>query len=297
MPIHINDSGTVRTISNIYVNDAGTVRNIADVWINDSGTVRRVFSSGTIIGAGAGQSTFYQWSTALRTTYGAAVLSAGPLSGTRAEGTTGTWEVILAPGYRLTGDTGDTASYTSTYSARYLFDVASDGSATHTAASGSQTTGGTSEMASYSAGTTRISVTEVDITDLDEANFPHAVEWGNSDASNRSSTFTWNPPTSATSILVSGIGGGAGGSGGPFGQTNTGSGGGGGGGGGVYVNQSATNHTFTITLGAGGLFNNFQAINNGFGPLGSSVDNQGERGTNGNNGGTTTVLVNLCFII
>jgi hypothetical protein len=281
MPIHINDSGTVRTISNIYVNDAGTVRNITDVWINDSGTIRRVFQSGTIIGAGAGQSTFYQWSTALRTTYGAAVLSAGPLSGTRAEGTTGTWEVILAPGYRLTGDTGDTASYTSTYSARYLFDVASDGSATHTAASGAQTTGGTSAMASYSAGTTRINVTEVDITNLDEANFPHVVEWGNSDASNRSSTFTWNPPAGVTSIQVSGIGGGGGGAaGGSTGTGNSATGGGGGGGGAYALNTATSATAFTITLGEGGA-GSTKAANN---------SPNGTRSSSGSSGGTTTVL-------
>lgn len=291
--LSVKDSGTWREIKEVYVKNSGSWQQINDVYVNDSGTWRKVFQAGWIIGAGSGQSTFYTFATELIDSYDNAVLSAGPLSGNRAEGTAGTWEVILAPGYRLTGDTGDTSSYTSTYSVRYLFDVASDGSATLTAASGSQTTGGTSEMSSYSAGTTRINVTEVDITDSDEAHFPHVVEWGNSDASNRSSTFTWNPPASATSILVSGIGGGgAGGSGGPYGQSNTGSGGGGGGGGGVYVNQSATNQTFTITLGAGGLFNNFTAINDGFGPLGSNVDNQGERGTNGNNGGTTTVLVN-----
>ena len=281
MPIHINDSGTVRTISNIFVNDAGTVRNITDVWINDGGTVRRLFQSGTIIGAGAGQSTFYQWSTALRSTYGAAVLSAGPLSGTRDEGTTGTWEVILAPGYRLTGDTGDTASYTSTYSVRYLFDVASDGSATHTAASGSQTTGGTSAMASYSAGTTRISVAITNITDLDQANFPHVVEWGNSDASNRSSTFTWNPPAGVTSIQVSGIGGGGGGAaGGSAGKGNSATGGGGGGGGAYALNTATSATAFTITLGEGGAGSTTPAIN--------SAD--GTRSSSGSSGGTTTVL-------
>jgi len=291
--LSVNDSGTWREIKEVYVKNSGSWQQIDEVHVNDSGTWRKVFQAGWIIGTVSGQVTFYTFVTELIAAYGDAVLSAGPLSGDRAEGTTGTWEIILAPGYRLSGDTGDTASYTGTYSVRYLFTVAADGSATQDSASGSQGLAGSSAMADYVAGTTRISAALTDISTLDEAHFTHVVEWGNSSASTRSSTFTWNPPSVATSILVSGIGGGgAGGSGGPYGQSNSGSGGGGGGGGGVYVNQSATNHTFTITLGAGGLFNNFTAINNGFGPLGSSTDNKGERGTNGNNGGTTTVLVN-----
>jgi len=280
--LNVNDSGTWREIKEVYVKNSGSWQQIDEVHVNDSGTWRKVFQAGWIIGTGDGQVTFYTFVTELIDAYGDAVLSAGPLSGDKAEGTTGTWEIILAPGYRLSGDTGDTASYTGTYSVRYLFTVAADGSATQNSASGSQGLAGSSAMADYVAGTTRISVALTDISTLDEAHFTHIVEWGNSSASTRSSTFTWNPPSIATNILVSGIGGGGGGgNGGGYGISNSASGGGGGGSGAVYVNQSASNAEFTITLAQGGTSGG--ALN---------YNQQNTREDTGTTGGTTTVLVN-----
>lgn len=279
--LSVNDSGTWREIKEVYVKNSGSWQQIDEVHVNDSGTWRKVFQAGWIIGTASGQVTFYTFVTELIAAYGDAVLSAGPLSGDRAEGTTGTWEIILAPGYRLSGDTGDTASYTGTYSVRYLFTVAADGSATQNSASGSQGLAGSSAMADYVAGTTRISVALTDISTLDEAHFTHVVEWGNSNASARSSTFTWTPPSIATSILVSGIGGGGGGAaGGSAGLGNSATGGGGGGGGAYALNTSTSASEFTITLGEGGSGSSPASIN--------SPD--GTRSSSGATGSTTTVL-------
>lgn len=251
--LYVKESGTWRDIKEVFVKDSGQWRSIDTVHVKDGGVWKKVFQSGWIIGAGADQFTFYEFTTDLIANYGDAVLSAGPLVGDRVEGTTGTWEVVMAPGYRLSGDTGDTESYTATHSVRYLFTVAADGSATLNSAVGSQTTGGTSTMASYTAGVTRVSVAQTNLYVLSLAAFPHVVEWGNSNPTARSSTFEWTPPTGATTIRVSGIGGGGGGgNGGGYGNSASASGGGGGGSGGVYKDFSASFGTFSITLGEGG---------------------------------------------
>ena len=255
--------------------------------VKDSGTWQKVFQAGWVIGAAAGQSTIYEFTTELRQSYGNAVLSAGPLVGSRAEGTTGTWEVILAPGYKLVGDNGsdpasDTTSYDSKYSVRYLFTAAADGSATLDSASSlSQTLGGNSTLSNYTAGSTRVSVVEATIN---EAHFPHVVEWGNYDSSARTGTFTWVIPTGASSIQVSGIGGGGGGAaGGRYGLGGTATGGGGGGGGAYALNSATTASSFRITLGEGGTASTLTST------VGNS-DN-GHQSPSGSTGGTTTVVV------
>lgn len=280
----VKDSGTWREIREVYVKNAGSWQQIDSVHVKDSGTWQKVFQAGWVIGAAADQSTIYEFTTELRQSYGNAVLSAGPLVGSRAEGTTGTWEVILAPGYKLVGDNGsdpssDTSSYDSKYSVRYLFTAAADGSATLNSASNmSQTEGGNSELSNYTAGSTRVSVVE---TTINEAHFPHVVEWGNYDSSARSGTFTWAIPTGATNIQASGIGGGGGGAaGGSSGRGNSATGGGGGGGGAYALNSATTASTFRITLGEGGSGSSPATIN--------SPD--GTRSSSGSAGSTTTVL-------
>lgn len=280
----VKDSGTWREIREVYVKNSGSWQQIDSVHVKDSGTWQKVFQAGWVIGAAADQSTIYEFTTELRQSYGNAVLSAGPLVGTRAEGTTGTWEVILAPGYKLVGDNGsdpssDTSSYDSKYSVRYLFTAAADGSATlNSASTVSQTEGGNSELSNYTAGSTRVSVVE---TTINEAHFPHVVEWGNYDSSARTGTFTWVIPTGATNIQASGIGAGGGGAaGGSTGTGNSATGGGGGGGGAYALNTATTASTFRITLGEGGAGSSTAAHNS----------SDGTRSSSGSSGGTTTVL-------
>ena len=280
--LYVKESGVWRDIKEVFVKDSGQWRSIDTVHVKDGGVWKKVFQSGWIIGSGADQVTFYEFTTELIESYGDAVLSAGPITGNRVEGTTGTWEIVMAPGYRLSGDTGDTDSYTATHSVRYLFTVAADGSATLNAASGAQTTGGTSVMTSYSPGVTRVSVAQTSLYVSELAAFPHIVQWGNSNASARSSTFVWTPPTGATGILVSGIGGGGGGgNGGGFGNSASASGGGGGGSGGVYKDFTGSFGEFSITLGAGGT-------------SGGALDynQQNTRENAGTNGGSTVVAIN-----
>jgi hypothetical protein len=280
--LYVKESGVWRDIKEVFVKDSEQWRSIDTVHVKDGGVWKKVFQSGWIIGSGADQSTFYEFTTELIESYGDAVLSAGPITGNRVEGTTGTWEIVMAPGYRLSGDTGDTNSYTATHSVRYLFTVAANGSATLNAASGAQTTGGTSVMTSYSPGVTRVSVAQTSLYVSELAAFPHIVQWGNSNASARSSTFVWTPPTGATGILVSGIGGGGGGgNGGGFGGGGSASGGGGGGSGGVYKNFSGSFGEFSITLGAGGTSG---------GPL--DYNQQQTRENAGTNGSATVVAIN-----
>lgn len=286
----VKDSGTWREIREVYVKNAGSWQQIDSVHVKDSGTWQKVFQAGWIIGAAADQSTIYEFTTELRQAYGNAVLSAGPLVGSRAEGTTGTWEVILAPGYKLVGDNGsDPASdtinsgtyvYESKYSVRYLFTAAADGSATLDSASiVSQILGGNSSLSNYTAGSTRVSVVE---TTINEAHFPHVVEWGNYDSSARTGTFTWVIPTGASSIQVSGIGGGGGGAaGGRAGKGNSATGGGGGGGGAYALNTATTASTFRITLGEGGSRSTTSGVFN---------TDMGVRSASASAGGTTTVL-------
>lgn len=279
--LHVKDSSVWREIEEVHVKNAGAWQLIDDVYVKDGGVWRHVFQNlkEWVIGSGADQSTIYQFTTELRQAYGDAVLSAGPLVGNRAEGTTGTWEVILAPGYALTGDTGSTSSYDSKYSVRYLFTAAADGSATLDSASSlSQTLGGSSELANYSAGVTKVSVVAATIN---EAHFPHVAEWGNYNASARTSTFNWTIPTGATNIQASGIGAGGGGAaGGSTGTGNSATGGGGGGGGAYALNTATTASTFRITLGEGGAGSSIAAHNS----------SNATRSSSGSSGGTTTVL-------
>lgn len=282
MPIWINDGGTPRNLNSLYVNDNGTVRDLQKVWVNDNGTVRLVFSKGVISPA---NTTFYEFVLALESALGTNVLSAGPLSSTtRAEGVSGIWEIILAPGYSFGGTNTVVGSYNNDYTTRYLFNVDIDGNSTAYASSSYEQFKGGNFTVNY-ADPDAFSIIYDAPTGL--AGFPHRATWGNAaGGAVQSNTFLWTIPVSYSSLTVAGIGGGGGGgTGGGFGISNSATGGGGGGGGAYNTGVPTTGTTFSIRLGLGGTSYPVDWVDRG--PTGQAGGN-----TAVNTGATTLFLLN-----
>ena len=204
------------------------------------------------------------------------MLSAGPLSSaTRAEGVTGVWEIILAPGYSFGGTNTVVGSYNNDYTTRYLFNVDAGGNSTAFASSSYEQFKGGNFTVNY-ADPDAFSIIYDVPTGL--AGFPHKATWGNSaGGAAQSNTFLWTIPVSYSTLTAAGIGGGGGGgTGGGFGISNSATGGGGGGAGAYNTGTATTGTTFSIRLGAGGASYGISWA-------------MGDRGFTGQAGGNTSV--------
>jgi len=247
MPLHIKDSSSWREAKQVYVKQSGAWQEISEVYIKDSGTWLSVFKNlpsytsvtssniGTIVDE-------------LITDYSDIILSAGPLFGTTKSNTAGAYEIVVAPGIRLEGDTSTSWNKTK----RYVIEVTSSGFSYSTAGKyklnntrGSLNTATSNNNLKFEQDTSSFTTGTV-------LEFNHPLRWGNSNNSSASTTFTYTLPRGTSSYTMAG-GGGGGGTNNNDGDAGAGSGGDSGG---FRTNQSISKSSGTVVtmiVGQGGV--------------------------------------------
>jgi len=247
MPLHIKDSSSWREAKQVYVKQSGAWQEISEVYIKDSGTWLSVFKNlpsytsvtssniGTIVDE-------------LITDYSDIILSAGPLFGTTKSNTAGAYEIVVAPGIRLEGDTSTSWNKTK----RYVIEVTSSGFSYSTA--GKYKLNNTRGSLNTTTANNNLKF-EQDIPSFTTGTvleFNHPVRWGNSNNSSASTTFTYTLPRGTSSYTMAG-GGGGGGSNNQDGDSTAGKSGDSGG---FRTNQSVSKSSGTVVnmiVGQGGV--------------------------------------------
>lgn len=247
MTLHIKDSSSWREAKQVYVKQSGAWQEISEVYVKDSGTWLSVFKNlpsytsvtssniGTIVDE-------------LITDYSDLILSAGPLFGTSKSNTAGAYEIVVAPGIRLEGDTSTSWNKTR----RYVIEVTSSGFSYSTDGKyklnntrGSLNTATANNNLKFEEDTSSFTTGTV-------LEFNHPLRWGNSNTSSASTTFTYTLPRGTTSYTIAG-GGGGGGTNNNNGDAGAGSGGDSGG---YRENISASKSSGTVVtmiVGQGGV--------------------------------------------
>jgi len=245
--LHVKDSGVWREIKELYVKDSGTWREIQEAYIKDNGTWRLMFQALPSYTA-VNSSNIGTVCTELTTDFPDVILSAGPLSGTTKSNQTGAFEIVVAPGHRLAGDSDNNWNR----SRRYILEITASGFSYSTASkynlqnerSGLRTATANNnleferDVSSFTTGTV--------------LEFNHPVRWGNVNNSSPSEYFDYTLPRSTQSYSLYGAGGGGGS------NNNNGDAGSGAGGdsGGIRTNISLSKAAKTVTrirVGQGGV--------------------------------------------
>ena len=247
MTLHIKNSGSWVEAKQVYVKQSGSWQEIAEVYVKESGTWQSVYKNlpsytsvtssniGTITGE-------------LITDFSDVILSAGPLFGSSKSNTAGAYEIVVAPGIRLAGDTSTSWNKTR----RYILEVSSSGFSYSTDSKyklnnsrGSLNTATANNNLEFEQDTSSFGSSTV-------LEFNHPVRWGNSNSSSASTTFTYTLPRGTSSYTMAGGGGG----GGTNNQNGDAAGGDGGDSGGYRSNQSiskSSGTTVTMIVGQGGV--------------------------------------------
>ena len=203
--LYVKDSGTWRTIKELYVKDSGTWRSIQEAYVKDSGTWRLFFQALPSY-TGVSSSNIGTITTELVTDFPDVILSAGPLFGSTKSNTAGAYEIVVAPGHRIAGDTGTNWNR----SRRYVLEVGASGFSYSTASKYNLQ----NERSPLSTGTANNNLQfERDVSSFTTntvLEFNHPVRWGNISASSESVYFDYTLPRATYSYSLYGGGGGGG---------------------------------------------------------------------------------------
>lgn len=268
--LYVKDSGTWRTIKEVYVKDSGVWREIQEAYVKDSGTWRLFFQALPSY-TGVTSSNIGTITTELVTDFPDVILSAGPLFGSSKSNTSGAYEIVVAPGHRIAGDTGTNWNR----SRRYILEVGSSGFSYSTASKYNLQ----NERSGLSTGTANNNLQfERDVSSFGDGTvleFNHPVRWGNVNASSASVYFDYTLPRATQDYSLYG-GGGGGGSNNNNGDAGAGSGGDSGG---IRTDTSISKSAGTVVrirVGQGGVgasywFNGHQSYH----PNALATDNAG----------------------
>lgn len=247
MTLHVKNSGVWREIKNVYVKQSGTWIESAEVYAKNSGVWQSVYKNLPSY-TGVTASNIGTITTELITDFSDVILSAGPLFGTTKTNTAGAYEIVVAPGVRLAGDTSTSWNKTR----RYILEVGASGFSYSTAskyklnnARGSLNTATANNNLEFEQDTSGFTTGTV-------LEFNHPVRWGNVNATSPVTTFTYQLPRNSSTYTLVGAGGG-GGSNNNNGDAGAGSGGDSGG---FRTSVSAsysTGTSITIAVGQGGV--------------------------------------------
>ena len=266
--LSVKHSGAWREIKEVYVKDSGVWRQIQEVHVKDSGSWRKVYQNLPQY-TGVKSSNIGTICTELTTDFPDVVLSAGPLSGTSKANQTGAFEIVVAPGHRLSGDTNTQWNRTR----RYVLEVTSSGFG-YSTASKYNLRNERSGLRTATANNNLIFERDVSsFTNGTVLEFNHPVRWGNANNSSPSVYFDYTLPMATDSYSLYG-GGGGGGSNNNNGDAGAGSGGDSGG---IRTNVSISKSSGTVVrirVGQGGVgasyyFNGHQ----GWHPNATATDN------------------------
>ena len=268
--LYVKDSGTWRTIKELYVKDSGTWREIQEGYVKDSGNWRLFFqalpSYTSVNSTNIGTVT-----TELVTDFPDVILSAGPLFGSTKSNTAGAYEIVVAPGHRIEGDTDTNWNR----SRRYVIEVSSGGFSYSTSSKYNLSNERSPLRTATNNNNLKFERDVSSFTDGTVLEFNHPVRWGNTNASSSSVYFDYTLPRATQDYSLYG-GGGGGGS-----NNNNGDAGAGEGGatGGIRTNTGVSKSSGTVVrirVGQGGVgasynFNGGTSIH----PNANATDNAG----------------------
>jgi len=203
--LSIKHSGAWKEIKEVYVKDSDTWRQIQEIHVKDSGTWKKVYQNLPQY-TGVSSSNIGTICTELTTEFPDVVLSAGPLSGTTKANQTGAFEIVVAPGHRLSGDTNTQWNRTR----RYVLEVTSSGFSYSTATKYNLRNERSPLRTASSADDL---IFERDVSSFGDGTvleFNHPVRWGNVNNSSPSDYFDYTLPRATQDYSLYGGGGGAG---------------------------------------------------------------------------------------
>ena len=245
--LYVKDSGSWRTIKEVYVKDSGTWREIQEAYVKDGGSWRLFFQALPSY-TGVTSSNIGTISTELTTDFPDVILSAGPLFGSTKANSAGAFEIVVAPGHRIAGDTDTNWNRTR----RYVIEVTGSGFTYSTASKYNLQ----NERSGLKTGTANNNLQfERDVSSFGAGTvleFNHPVRWGNVDNSSPSVYFDYTLPRATQDYSLYG-GGGGGGSNNNNGDAGAGSGGDSGG---IRTNISISKSAGTVVrirVGQGGV--------------------------------------------
>lgn len=217
--LYVKDSGTWREIKELYVKDSGTWQEIQEAYVKDGGSWQLFFQALPSY-TGVNSSNIGTICTELTTDFPDVILSAGPLFGSTKANAQGAFEIVVAPGHRILGDTNTNWNR----SRRYVLEVTTTGFSYSTASKYNLR----NERSSLLIGTANNNLDfERDVSSFADGTvleFNHPVRWGNVDNSSPSVYFDYTLPRATQDYSLYG-GGGGGGSNNNNGDAGAGSGG------------------------------------------------------------------------
>lgn len=268
--LYVKDSGSWREIKEVHVKDSGVWREIQEAYVKESGAWKLFFQALPSY-TGVTSSNIGTITGELVTDFPDVILSAGPLFGSTRSNTAGAYEIVVAPGHRLAGDTDTNWNR----SRRYVLEVSSGGFSYSTASKynlQNERSGLKTATANNNLQFERDVSSFADGTVLE---FNHPVYWGNASSSTPSVYFDYTLPRATQDYSIYG-GGGGGGS-----NNNNGDAGAGEGGatGGIRTNVGVSKSSGTVVrvrVGQGGVgasynFNGGTSIH----PNANATDNAG----------------------
>jgi hypothetical protein len=245
--LYVKDSGSWREIKEVYVKDSGVWREIQEAYVKESGAWKLFFQALPSY-TGVTSSNIGTISTELTTDFPDVILSAGPLSGATKANQTGAFEIIVAPGHRLVGDTGTAWNKTR----RYILEVTSSGFSYSTASKYNLA----NSRGGLSTATANNNLEfERDVSSFGDGTvleFNHPARWGNANNTSPSEYFDYTLPRATQDYSLYGAGGGGGS------NNNNGDAGSGAGGdsGGIRTNVAVSKSAGTVVrirVGQGGV--------------------------------------------
>lgn len=245
--LYVKDSGTWREIKELYVKDSSTWLEIQEAYVKESGSWELFFQALPSY-TGVTSANIGTICTELTTDYPDVILSAGPLFGSTKVNAQGAFEIVVAPGHRLEGDTDTNWNR----SRRYVLEVTTSGFSYSTASKYNLQNERSGLLTATANNNLEFERDVSSFTDGTVLEFNHPVRWGNVDNSSPSVYFDYTLPRATENYSLYG-GGGGGGS-----NNNNGDAGAGAGGdsGGIRTNTAiskASNTVVRIRVGQGGV--------------------------------------------
>lgn len=203
--LYVKDSGTWREIKELYVKDSSTWLEIQEAYVKESGSWELFFQALPSY-TGVTSANIGTICTELTTDYPDVILSAGPLSGTSKINQTGAFEIVVAPGHRLEGDTDTNWNR----SRRYVLEVTTSGFSYSTASKYNLRNERSGLLTATANNNLQFERDVSSFADGTVLEFNHPVRWGNVNNSSPSDYFDYTLPRATQDYSLYGAGGGAG---------------------------------------------------------------------------------------
>ena len=203
--LYVKDSGSWREIKEVHVKDSGVWREIQEAYVKESGAWKLFFQALPSY-TGVSSSNIGTITGELVTDFPDVILSAGPLFGSTRSNTAGAYEIVVAPGHRLAGDTDTNWNR----SRRYVIEVSSGGFSYSTASKYNLQNERSGLRTATANNNLQFERDVSSFTDGTVLEFNHPARWGNASSSTPSVYFDYTLPRATQDYSIYGGGGGGG---------------------------------------------------------------------------------------